>query len=436
MDALNKYHKLSKSVIIGGTLLIAAGILLNQWTLAHFLSDGEIESFWKRILIWSLDLVLIASGIILIKKRKAVSYKNILLVVLSTSLSFLLAEFSFRAFYPIVSPIDQLFGKPELFVPKPYVMYGGKPNYEKLNELGYVEEAPLKDKPTDEFSIFLLGGSTVYAGNPTISKLLENTFHNNGHTNVKCYNWGIPASTSGMELARIVYEIYDYKPDLVVMYNGGNDLMINLWADPRPGFPFNYFIYENNPLLEKDVAQYPMVNLLLYESKLLRHLFPAYFIKVFTNYNQTRKNVSWGEEKWKDEIIRTYINNVTKADKISKSFNSDFIVFFQPLVYFKDILTSQEKQIIAKTGLQPYITEMRSKLFDQMDPNKDSLNMIDLSNMFDTYSKQIFIDDIHTLQTSKTIIAQELFKQLTTYFDKIKIQKQNNDNNLTFNLDN
>ncbi|HIA36389.1 MAG TPA: hypothetical protein EYN89_06525, partial [Flavobacteriales bacterium] len=254
---MNKYHKLSKAILISGILLIAAGVLLNQWTLAHFLSDGKIESAWKRIIIWGFDLVLIASGIILIKKRRVVSYKNILLVVLSTALSFLLAEFSFRALYPIVSPIDQLFGKPELFEPKPYVMYGGRPNYEKLNKLGYVEEAPSKTKPPDEFSIFLLGGSTVYAGNPTISKLLENTFHNNGFPNVRCYNWGIPASTSGMELARIVYEIYDYTPDLIIMYNGGNDLMINLWADPRPGFPFNYFIYENNPLLEKDVAKYP-----------------------------------------------------------------------------------------------------------------------------------------------------------------------------------
>ena len=435
MDFLNKYHKLSKAILISGILLIAAGVLLNQWTLAHFLSDGKIESAWKRIIIWGFDLVLIASGIILIKKRRVVSYKNILLVVLSTALSFLLAEFSFRALYPIVSPIDQLFGKPELFEPKPYVMYGGRPNYEKLNKLGYVEEAPSKTKPPDEFSIFLLGGSTVYAGNPTISKLLENTFHNNGFPNVRCYNWGIPASTSGMELARIVYEIYDYTPDLIIMYNGGNDLMINLWADPRPGFPFNYFIYENNPLLEKDVAKYPMVNLLLYESKLLRHLFPAYFIKVFTNYNQTRKNSSWGEEKWKNEIVSTYINNITKAQKISNSFNSDFVVFFQPLVYFKDILTSQEKQFISKTRLLPYITAMRTKLFDKMASNKDSLNMIDLSNMFDTCSKQIFIDDIHTLQNSKIIIAQELFKQLTITFNKTKFYKENKSEHLIYTID-
>ena len=72
-----------------------------------------------------------------------------------------------------------------------------------------------------------------------------------------------------------------------------------------------------------------------------------------------------------------------------------------------------------------------------MASQKDSMNfnMIDLSNMFDTCSKQIFVDDIHTMQHSKNIIARELFHQLTANFDKTFL-KQNKDAPPPFSMDN
>jgi len=421
----NSIHKKPAAIIIG-IILVATGILINEWTLAYFLSDGKIESTWKGLIIWGFDLISIALGYLIIRNAITISYKNILVTVFSFLITFLVAELFFRLFYPFVSPVDELFVKSELFVPKPYVMYGGKPNYDKLNSLGYVEDAPQHPKPAKEFRVFILGGSTVYAGKPTISKLLEREFHANGFSNVKCFNWGVPASTSGMELSRIVHEISDRHPDLIIMYNGGNDLMINLWADPRPGYPFNYFIYESNPLLEREVGDYPMVNLMLYESKMLRHFFPAYFIKVFTKYNQRRKEVNYGEQSWEQEIVNTYVNNIIKARKISNSIDSDFVVFFQPLVYFKDNLTNIERQSIQKTGLNNYINQMHGRVFDKINSIKTSQNfhMIDLSNIFDDYNDEIFTDDIHTLQKSKNIIAKEMFQQIIATFEETNFQKK------------
>ena len=421
---MKQTFQVNKRVLVFGVFLCVSGVVLNEWTLAYFLSDGQIESLWRRVVIWVFDIVLLLCGYMVIKRVKKVSYKNILLLIFSTFLAFLIAELLFRLFYPIVSPVDQLFGKSELFEPKPYVMFGGKPNYEGLNSLGYVEAAPSLNKQPNEYRIFLLGGSAVFNGKPTISALLENTFHNNGFPNVKCYNFGVPASTSGMELARILYEIYDYEPGMIIMYNGGNDLMINHWADPRPGYPYNYFIYENNPLLEKDVGKYPMVNLILYESKLLRHLFPGYFIKVFTNHYQIREDVKYGNETWENEIVKSYTSNIVKAQKVTNAFGADFMVFFQPLVYFKDILHQNEEQFISTN----YISTMHSKFIEGMNSISDStgINFIDLSNMFDGIDKQVFVDEIHTLQESKTIISQELFKQLLNTFDSSQFKDTKN----------
>ena len=196
MKLIYKILEKRKRVLITGILLIIAGIILNEWTLAYYLSDGKIESTWKRIIVWSFDIILIVIGFLVIKKIIIVSYKNISISIFSFLLTLFIAEFLFRLLYPAISPVDQLFGKPELFEPKPYVMYGGKPNYNQLNSFGYVEEAPLNNKPLNEYRVFMLGGSSIYAGKPTISKLLENVFHNNGLSDVKCFNWGVPASTS------------------------------------------------------------------------------------------------------------------------------------------------------------------------------------------------------------------------------------------------
>lgn len=409
--------KVKPDLTVLGITLIIIGVLCNEWILAYLFSDGEIETLSKRVIIWIFNAIFIISGLLIIKYRKKtffISYTNILLVFFSIIVSLLVCEFLFRVFHPEVSPVDQLFAKREYFHPKPYVMFGGKPYSGNLNSYGYKGNAPSKIKAKDEFRIFMLGGSTVFAGNPTICELLEQEFDKNNLSHVRCYNFGMPASTSGIELARIVYEISDLYPDLIIMYNGGNDILINLWADPRPGYPYNYFIDENNPLLERDVSSYPMLALMAYESKLLRYLFPSYFINKFTRFNEIKKEVHYGSDLWKNNIVRTYVGNLVKAKRISKAFGADFIAFFQPLIYFKDSLSSEEQIINQKKGLKDHVIEMHSKVFNEfslLKPNSD-LKIIDLNYVYDKTFVQVFQDEIHTLQQHKQIIAQEIFHHL------------------------
>jgi len=77
------------------------------------------------------------------------------------------------------------------------------------------------------------------------------------------------------------------------------------------------------------------------------------------------------------------------------------------------------------TFLSYYITNMRSKVFIEMHATQSTrgIHLVDLSNMFDEYSNEIFADDIHIRQSAKNIVAQELFKQLLTTFGTTKFQK-------------
>ena len=154
---------------------------------------------------------------------------------------------------------------PHSFYPKPYVEFGGEPNSrlpggelefgeedrkitgeEFRNELGFRGPLPAKAKG-DEYRIIVLGGSTVYAGFPlenSIPGQLEQLFHRDGRANVRVYNWGVPAYVSGQELTEMAHTVTDYQPDLVIVYDGFNDLYFPYTIDPRPGYPFTWLEHE------------------------------------------------------------------------------------------------------------------------------------------------------------------------------------------------
>ena len=159
-------------------------------------------------------------------------------------------------------PVDAVRG------PVPYSMFGGVPNAalgagydvaERLNSQGYRGREATEPKPPDELRVVVLGGSTVFEGEPTLPELLERELRKRGVANVACFNFGGVSSVSGMEVSRLLFEVTDLRPDVVVFYDGGNDLLLPAVYDPRPGYPFNFVVYESNPLLHRNPASFPGV---------------------------------------------------------------------------------------------------------------------------------------------------------------------------------
>ena len=323
------------------------------------------------------------------------------------------------------SEIERKFPVQVVRHPQPYTMFGsvrnGKLNEDiVLNEYGYHGKPPLIPKPPGEFRIFMLGGSTVFHGEPPISELVEQEFRKNGNENVKLYNYGVVSGVSGMELSRIVFEISDLEPDLIIMYNGGNDILTPYKYDPRPGYPFNFIVYENNPLLESDVKSYPSLSLLLYGSNLARSFFPHYFERKFIPMKQERRKAGWKTDKWRNEIAQRYISNVVKADKISKTFGAGFIVFFQPLVYYKNPLSSEEKNYRPDPELEKHCIEVRERILEyiqQLDKESESMPLfVELSDIYDGITTKIFTDKIHTIQNSKVMVSKAIYQQIIENF--------------------
>lgn len=324
------------------------------------------------------------------------------------------------------SEIERKFPVQIIRQPKPYVMFGGAQNgslrnSEELNNLGYRGKTPLVPKEPNEFRIFMLGGSTVFRGNPPLPAMLEEEFRKNDKGNVKVYNFGVVSAVSSMELSRIVFEISELQPDLIVMYNGANDILHPYTWDPRPGYPFNFIVYENNPLLESDVRSYPTFNLFLYGSNLARSFFPHHFVRSFVPLKEERQKVNWGSNGWRNEIAGKYITNLAKARKISHAFGARFIAFFQPMVYYKDSLSIKEKTHRWDENLKDHCICIRSQILAQVKlcTTGSDLILIDLSDIYDDTPTKVFIDEAHTLQESKDVITKAIYEHI---FNNVTIE--------------
>lgn len=428
--------------IIGISIMIIVTIRIGEYLIGHYWGDGN-GSITTPSLVLGLTVIYIGSIVVattallwnVLKKgggklhlfiknyrviqraKQSYSHTEMLMGRLFMSVlvcigMFLVVEIISRKFISTRPPIEQRFPVQHFRHPRPYSMFAGKPNANGLNSLGYRGPEPQMPKPANEFRIFFLGGSTVYLGDPPISDLVQEFFQQNSLSYVKTYNFGVISSVSGMELARIVFEISDFAPDLIVMYNGANDIAHPLAWDPRPGYPFNFIAYEHNPLLDKDLKSYPTGALFLYGSNLMRYFFRDYFIEKFVPLKKIREECRYMSLEWKQEIIKGYVRNLVKAHKISKAFDSEFIAFFQPWVYFKESLTDTEQRLV-DTDNKEFVQEMRTGILAEINQlQHENLNFVDLSLVYQENPQELFKDQMHTLQEAKPIVAKAIYDRL------------------------
>jgi lysophospholipase L1-like esterase len=343
---------------------------------------------------------------------------RIFLAIIAVTATFMLVDYASRWLLPSSrSVFERELGVPtEVFrKPKPYVMFGGSPGSplpgnERLNRLGYRGAEPSAVKPAGEYRIFLLGGSTVLFGEPTLAVLLEEQFRKNGYSHVRVYNFGVMSSVSGMELSRILFEIADLQPDQVIMYGGGNDIYQPAHYDPRPGYPFNFMVYESNPLIESDVRNYPTATMLAYGSNLCRHFFPSLFVNRFVPLQQLRKVAGWGSKEWGESVAKTYVDNLVKADRVSRAFGARFTAFFQPLVHYKNNL-SKEESVWSGDVTENY--KYLREVVKTAAAGKRPLDFVDVSNVFENTSETVFKDQIHILQKHFQTVADEMFRHIS-----------------------
>jgi len=324
-------------------------------------------------------------------------------------------------------------------VASPYVMFSGQPGMQsqnsalslymsnsdskgaiQLNELGYRGPVPAKDKG-NEYRILVLGGSTVFNGSPesySIPAQLERLFHESGRQCVRVYNWGLISAVSGQELATLVFRALDYDPDLVVVYDGANDVLSPYYFDPRPGYPYNFMLTEAGQLLAERRATFPdLLAAGLQRSRILNFAFGDALSGRLVDNKHLREQCEYGTPAWEERIADTYADHVERMAVIGRAHGVDVAVFLQPLLFHRSNRVGREKDLPAWTLLSQYIhrvyPKMRAAAAARVEAIADDrARFVDLSLVVSESNEELFWDQCHVNNRGNEIIGRRIFSEI------------------------
>jgi hypothetical protein len=151
-------------------------------------------------------------------------------------------------------------------------------NYVYTNEDGFRIPSPgyklPKDKPAGQLRIAVLGGSTVEIASTfdftlpgSLKTLLQQRYPGR---DIEVINAGIQSSVSRQSLVQLLVTVVDYHPDIVILYDGGNDIGLPLTYESRPNFPYNFQTMEEAWNLYRHEHRVPLWQIALERSHVYR----------------------------------------------------------------------------------------------------------------------------------------------------------------------
>jgi hypothetical protein len=154
------------------------------------------------------------------------------------------------------------------------------------NEDGFRVPAPgyrmARPRPPGQLRIAVLGGSAVQMGSTwedtlpgSLRAVLRKAMPGR---DVEVINGGIVSAVSRQSVAELVFSVAPYEPDVVILYDGYNDLFLPITYESRPNFPYNFQTMDDAWNAWRDDRQAPLWRVILsrsYVFNLLSRAAPA-----------------------------------------------------------------------------------------------------------------------------------------------------------------
>ena len=287
--------------------------------------------------------------------------------------------------------------------------------YVNINSDGF--RGDLINFQDQSYKIFVLGGSTVFghvtsSDDKTIPAILETKFHDK-EISVQIINAGIPYATTIDERYYVEQNIVNYQPNLVIMYDGWNDI----WHIEETKANISYEIFSSNNALENNLVFVQSL-----EVKISRGLFymfdqinyktglgvSQFLYDVLAKINSFQTNSTQGEnleisDKKLHQLENNIINNWSEVCDLGRinGFHTVNIIqpIFQTSIENYDNTSSIESQYLKKLDIE------RIKMESSCE------NIIDLREIFSEFDEsKIFFDAGHTSDRGNEIISNKLFE--------------------------
>jgi hypothetical protein len=287
-----------------------------------------------------------------------------------------------------------------------------------LNALGLRGDIP--PMPKNEYRVIVLGGSTVFNGAPLAKSIpgYLQEFLQRTRPNTRVYNWGVTSFVSGQELALLTHFGSEYAPDLVVSYGGINDIIGPYVYDPRPGYPYDWLVYETGVRMARGGANLnTTIASSLLRSRLATSLFRDSLLTRLTSLDALRANAGFDTPAWRQQIATNYLGNLKKLCRVSEGLGAEFAAFLQPTVFTKHPLVGGEPVMLDRPATQSHVAELYKAMRagrHTIGGDRSTCTLDDVSDVLDGVTEQVFWDFAHVTNEGNRRIAQRIYERLST----------------------
>jgi hypothetical protein len=296
-----------------------------------------------------------------------------------------------------------------------------------------------KNKSSDVYRVIVLGGSTVfgqgaYTPSENIVAQIDRFFKEyNQKRKIETINAGVGGYASNQEFMYLISELVHYKPDLVIIYDGWNDMSYNNLLLQEHGGDLNtlkssahYNLDERliesysmwgpafqfikqlpsaiiNDLGEKSAFVYIV-------SRVTRRMYLK--LKDFVSTDATDKVNA--VNYYNPKSVTMYKDNLEMMIFLSELYNFKIGIFLQPLkgTDTKTYPVSEISDISVRRSFYSDARNMFNELSDRHS-DKDNVCIKDVSLAFHGMEEQVYADSGHLLLRGNKIVARQIVSAMS-----------------------
>jgi hypothetical protein len=282
-------------------------------------------------------------------------------------------------------------------------VYTLEPNQHKqtvnINDYGFRGPEISKIKEDGTYRIFVVGGSTTISlrapsDEQTHPGFLQELFDESElDFSIQVINAGTPSFASSQELSIIQNKIVDFEPDLIVIYDGTNDLNL----------PYGY-------VPEKSSFRSTMADGLNRYLPFWETVPIAYHI--FNNFGNKEKTYDFDSSTIESKV-KLWKENVDNICKIGNEKDFDVVILLQPILGTGNKKLTEYEQNQHNIFQHEKVLQSYEKFANELIYFEKSCTEVkDFRNIFDSYNQTIYFDNAHVKYQANEIIAENIFNTL------------------------
>jgi hypothetical protein len=162
------------------------------------------------------------------------------------------------------------------------------------------------------------------------------------------------------------------------------------------------------------MKSFPAFTLLAYKSNLFRLIAGKYLSEKIAHQSLLRKQAGYMTEKWRNEIIKVYLDNIRKTISFVRLLNARSITFLQPTVYSRKNLSDDEKKFVQARAEERRHAETLYSMISAAAKTDTIIaeSFVNLSDVFDSTEKTVFRDNVHVSNEGRRLIAKRMTEEI------------------------